>query len=337
MSERIEAATQPLLSVIAVIVSDTTASRPDSFHLSGLLDALDHQSDPPSLEILVPYHPPVLGIEEVKHRFPHVVFMPVEKLTNPVRQGGSREHHDKLRARGLAAAHGEILGLLEDHALPDPNWCARVVAVHQQRFANYGAVGGAIENGIDRTLNWAVYFCDFAKYQNPVVEGESDYASDANIAYKKSVLQRILSVWQDSFHETTVNDALLAQGQKLALSPQVVIYQHRSNLRFGNALRERFVWGRSYAATRTQLSNKAKRLIYVVLSPILPFVLVSRMTLIVFKKGRHVAAFLKALPLIILLSFCWSWGELVGYLTARTNSFELPADEVVTVRHPADS
>ncbi len=25
----------------------------------------------------------------------------------------------------------------------------------------YAAIGGAIENGINRPLNWAVYYCDF--------------------------------------------------------------------------------------------------------------------------------------------------------------------------------
>lgn len=336
MSEPGEAAARPLLSVIAVIVSDTTASHPDASHLSGLLDALSRQSDRRSLEILVPYHPPVTGIEEAKRRFPQVVFMPVDKTSSNLKQGGSREHHDALRAHGLLAARGEILGLLEDHARPDPDWCAQVVAAHQQRFANYSAVGGAIENGIDRPLNWAVYFCDFGKYQNPVMEGDSRYASDANIAYKKSALQAIQSVWQDSFHETVVNAALLARGHKLALSPHIVVFQHRSDLRFGNALRERFVWGRSYAETRAQLSSKTKRFIYAALSPVLPLVLVSRMSMNAFKKGRHTGKFLEALPLVILLTFSWSCGEFIGYIAARTNSLDMPTGEVAAP-NPADS
>ena len=86
--------------------------------------------------------------------------------------------------------------LLEDHARPDAHWAANVVAAHRQTHA---AVGGAIENGIDRALNWAVYYCDFGKYQNPVPAGETPFASDANTTYKRAELESVRSVWGDAF------------------------------------------------------------------------------------------------------------------------------------------
>ena len=73
-------------------------------------------------------------------------------------------------------------------------------------------MGGAIENSIDRPLNWAVYFCDFLRYQTPLPDGESALASDANVSYKRTALQAIQPVWRDVFHETSVNAALRARG-----------------------------------------------------------------------------------------------------------------------------
>jgi hypothetical protein len=304
----------PVLSVVVAIVSDTTGTRADVSHLEGNLEALSRQIDPPPMEIVVPYHAQVEGIEKLKLRFPNVVFLRVDDLKTYSGRGGSREHHDELRARGLAAAQGEIIGLLEDHARPDSNWCMRMVDAHRQ---SYAAVGGAIENGIDCPLNWAVYFCDFGKYQNPVAMGESSFISDANVSYKRSELESVRPVWQESFHETTVNWELSSRGKKLALSPSIVVYQHRSDLRLGSALKERYIWGRSYAATRSHLLSGAKRIIYAILTPMLPVVLLLRMSVNVIKKRRLIGSFLKALPLTAMLLVCWSSGEFIGYVTAR--------------------
>jgi hypothetical protein len=214
----------------------------------------------------------------------------------------------------MATASGEIIGLLEDHGRPDPHWCAQILEAHRQ---GYAAIGGAIENGIDRPLNWAVYFCDFYRYQNPVPEGESPFVSDANVAYKRSALESIRLVWQETFQETAVNEALASRGQVLALSPKLIVYQHRSNLRLGSALKERLIWGRSYAVSRSQRAGGLKRAIYAALSPLLPVVLLWRMTASVSKKRQDLRAFFKVLPLTAVLLGSWSLGELLGYVTAR--------------------
>jgi hypothetical protein len=192
-----------------------------------------------------------------------------------------------------------------------------VVEAHRERYA---AVGGAIENGIDRALNWAVYFSDFGKYQNPVPAGETTFASDANISYKRSALEAIRPVWQESYHEQIVNSALASRGERLALSPQIVVYQHRSDLRPAAALKERFIWGRSYAATRSKDCSGAKRAIYAALSPALPAVLLLRMAANVRRKRRNMGVFVKALPWTALLAMSWSLGELMGYLSKQPNS-----------------
>jgi hypothetical protein len=306
----------PELSVVVAIVSDTTESHSKVVHLAGCLDALKRQVAPPAMEIIVPYHPRVRGIDGLRHRFPAVNFILINDLKTYTGQGGSREHHDELRARGLAAARGKIIGLIEDHARPDPHWCAQVAKAHQQ---DYVVIGGAIENGIDRPLNWAVFYCDFFRYQNPVPEAESLFVSDANATYKRSALESIRPVWQEVFHETAVNQALTSRGEKLALSPHPIVYQYRSSLKLGSALRERFIWGRSYAATRSKLLGTGKRTIYAALSPALPPMLLLRMALTVMKKGRHIGTFLKTLPLTAMLTASWSLGEFTGYLANRSD------------------
>jgi glycosyl transferase family 2 len=307
----VDPATHPLLSVVIVIVSDTMAARAQVRDLAGCLEALAAQIDGPPMELIVPCHARTDGIDALATSFPAVRFIVVDDPEVVMRVAGSRDHHDTLRARGLAAARGEVLALLEDHARPDPHWAARIAAAHRGDDA---AIGGAIENGVDRPLNWAIYFCDFSKYQNPLPAGASDFASDANIAYKRSALESVRSLWERSFREVVVNAALTSAGRKLALDPGIVVYQHRGELSLAEALRERFVWGRSYAATRSTLLSGPRRLVYAVLSPILPLVMIERMALLAWQRRRRFGKFVRSLPLIVLLVCGWSAGECAGYL-----------------------
>lgn len=302
---------QPVISVVVAIVSDTTEPRADASHLAGCLQALGRQADAPSTEVIVPYHQNTDGIEELAHRFPQVVFLPltgVEVSSN----GGGREHHDVLRARGMAAARGDLIALLEDHARPDEKWCANMVAAHR---AGYAAIGGAIENGIDRPLNWAVYYCDFGKYQNPLPSGESDFASDANTSYKRTALESVRALWDQSFREVVVNGALISRGEKVALRPDIVVYQHRSGLRLTTALRERYIWGRSYAVTRCQLLSNSKRLFYAALSPVLPAIMLLRLAQTAWQRRLRFGKFIGGLHYVAILLASWSFGEAMGYFT----------------------
>jgi len=180
----------PALSVVVAIVSDTTGPA-DATHLAQCLEAFSNQLGDVPVELIVPHLEEVRGLEDVKQRFPHVNFLPVTGLSRA--SAGGREHHDILRAHGLLAARGEYVTLVEDHAKPDPMYCANILSAH---LKNDAVIGGAIENSVDRPINWAVYFCDFGKYQNPVPEGDSPFASDANVSYRRSMLDSVRQIWE---------------------------------------------------------------------------------------------------------------------------------------------
>jgi hypothetical protein len=277
-------------------------------------------------EIVVPFYAAVKGITALKAQYPNVNFLEVADLKTYTGRSGSREHHDELRARGLAVAQGQVVALIEDHGIVAPDWSTRLLEAHAGAFA---AVGGAIENGIDRPLNWAVYFCDFLRYQNPLQGGETAIVSDANVAYKRTALESIRPIWQEIFHEASVTAALRSRGQELILAPAAVLHQHRQGLRVSLALRERFVWGRSYAATRARLARLSQRIFWAVFAPALPVLMMARMTLMAWKKRRTMSAFLKALPLTSALAVSWSCGEWVGYVTGRANSAGSRAAEAI--------
>jgi hypothetical protein len=299
------------LSVIIVVASDTIQRQYDFSHMVGCLETLELQHDAPAMEIIVPYPVGASDPSALQQRFKQVRFIPIHDLKRYKAQGHFRDHHDELRARGLPLARGEYIALLEDYDRVHPCWSREMIAAHGQACAG---VGGAIENGIDRTLNWAVFLCDFGKYQNPLPSGETKFASDVNISYKRSALAAIQPVWEESFVETEVNAALVSSGRKLIFAPSAVVYQHRTNLRLISALQERFAWGRSYAASRSKSQSTLRRGLYALLSPLLPGLLLLRIAASVVTKRRDSKPFVKALPLTLMLLAFWSTGEMVGYI-----------------------
>jgi hypothetical protein len=302
----------PLLTVVVTVVSDTSEEA-DTSSLKSCLDALQQQVNPPAMEVLVTCDARLRGIKELKERFPEVGFISVEKLRS-VRSGPSREHHDELRGVGIRNSRTPLVALIEDVGCPDPHWCAQLVKEHVQPYA---VIGGAMENGIDRALNWAVYFGDFGRYQNPIRRGPSAYVSDANVCYKREALQRVADVWANSYNEARVHAAFVERGETLALSPEVIVYQHRLNLHLGAALLERYVWGRSFAAVRVASVPPSRRAVLAVLCPLLPFLLLLRQLQNVIRTKRNRAAFVRAFPLTALLDLAWSYGEVVGYFTGH--------------------
>jgi len=306
-------ASDPALTVVVTVVSDTSEES-DTLHLEGCLEALQRQINPPSMEVLVTCDAQLPGINQLEKRFPDVSFIAVEKLRS-ARSGPSREHHDELRGIGIRKARAPLVALIEDVGRADPHWSAALVKEHAQAYA---AIGGAMENGIDRPLNWALYFGDFGRYQNPVPRGPSPFVSDANVCYKRAALERVADAWPDSYNEGRVHGDLANRGEILAMSPNVIVYQHRLNLRFGPALVERYVWGRSFAAVRVRGMPATRRAMFAILCPLLPFVLFFRQLGNVLRTKRNRAAFVRSSPVTAVLNVVWSWGEFVGYVTGHS-------------------
>lgn len=300
----------PDLSVVVAVIEGGRSA------IRACLETLEPDSDSFKLECIVPFDDRLEAVEELRIAFPWVNFVDARQNVDAERFGQtSREHHDILRAIGLREATAPIVALIEDHCRPVRGWSREVLEAHRRSDA--AGIGGAIENDVDRLLNWAVYYCDFGRYQNPVPEGAVEFLSDSNVSYKRDALWSVKDQWYDAFHETSVNWELIRRGAILNLNSEMVVFQTRRTLRMGNALRERYVWGRSFAGTRVQEVSTPKRVFYTVFSFLLPFLLTLRIILQGFHKKRHRRELLLALPLVFLLETIWALGEFVGYLTGR--------------------
>jgi len=298
------------LSVVVTVVDGGST-------LEACLHGLRAQKGPPSMQVIIPFDDSISDVGGLSDRFPNFEFLPLgsfpfeKSLRSPA---GQHELYDRRRSAGLRAARGEIVGILEDRGIPDPDWAALVDTLHSSPYA---VIGGAVECGVDRTLNWAVYFCDFGRYQLPFNPGPRSYVTDVNISYKREALEKTRHLWSERFHETTVNWALTRSGETLLLTPDLVVRQERENLRFGAVLLERFAWGRLFAYTRVRECSSAKRAAYACLAPVLPLLLFVRHSRMQAQKRVRFGTFVRVSPLVAIFLAAWSLGELLGYLTGR--------------------
>lgn len=287
----------PQLSLVVVVLAGRD-------YLVRCLEGLEMQQGVAAPEIIVPHDATLSGISGLKRRFPHVRFL----------GHGERRTIAELRAAGVSAARGDVVAVTADHCSAVPTWAQSILELHQGAWA---AVGGPVDKrGKDSMLNWAIYLSDLGRYMNPVAEGPVSYLTDVNVTYKRASLEATSQLWQKEFHETTVNRALQDQGKQLLLSRRVAVRQQRS-LELGYALGERYRFGRLYASTRVAGAGLDKRLFYSAASAVLPAILLGRVYRNVFAKRRFDTPFLRIVPVLVLLSLVWAWGEVMGYLTGR--------------------
>ena len=300
-----------LLSVVVTVVDGGET-------LARCLTSLATQQAGPSLEVIVPYDDSVPGMEGLAARFPAFRFLPLGTLeTQRPKFGPAGQHElfDRRRSAGLTVATGELVAIVEDRGVPRPDWAFKLAELHQRM--PHAVIGGGVENGRDRILNWAVYFCDFGRYQLPFDAGPREYVTDVNIGYKRRAIDQTRELWKVRYHETTVHWALVRAGETLYLSNEFAVDQMRDDLSIRRLLGERLGWGRLFAYTRAREAGMGKRLVLAALAPVLPFLLFARLARHQVQKRRTLGKFVLASPLVALLLAGWSLGEMIGYLTGR--------------------
>jgi hypothetical protein len=298
------------LSILITVVSGKASVR-------RCLQALWPQVDKGDAEVIVPYDRWSITVGDLAEEFPDVRFHFIADPGAASSESRKPRIHwlfDRRRAVGLGLARGRLIAMTEDHVIPAPDWCREIINAHKQPYA---VVGGAIENGVDRPLNWALYYCDFGRYGRPRQSQESAYVSDVNVAYKRGAIASVHSLWRQVYHETTVHWALRERGEKLYYDQRLVVYQYRPAPALKQAFRERIEWGRVFAETRVADCGMWRRVLYALGSPALPALLSARVLLHMLRQRRSFSQMAASLPLALCLLTGWALGELAGYLLGQ--------------------
>jgi hypothetical protein len=289
-------------------------------HLHRCLTALREQEGAAPFKIVVRHDPALTGLEAVARRHHGVEIGWNPDVRTPL----------ELAAAALRACAADVLLLTEDHCIPSRTWVRSMVAARRHDRA---AVGGRVEIRPGASaVNWAFYFVDFFRYASPVREGPSPTLTVCNVAYDRERLEAVREVWSKRFEEPAVHDALRARFGALWLTPDSEVAMRRT-VSFGKAVRERYSFGRIFGHTRGERLSSGRRLLYAILAPALPMLLIGRMSGKALQSPRLARSFLRGLPPLIVMVLAWSLGEWLGYVTGRPPRSLVLAEEA----RPADS
>lgn len=130
-------------------------------------------------------------------------------------------------ARGMLAATSPIVGLIEDHSYPEPEWAEALLRAHAGAWTGVGpAVGNA---NPESAASWVNYILGYGGFAPPVEAGQRDLLPWHNSAYKRDVITPFgdrlgpLLEW-----EGALQAELLSRGHTLYLEPAA--RTHHSNV-----------------------------------------------------------------------------------------------------------
>src|ERR1039457_4653287 len=107
-----------LLSIIVTITSGVD-------HTSRCLQGLSALRDGPPIEIIVPLYRSRDDGARLRREWPGVRFIDIPEEA-PSEPGLDHWLYDRRRAVGLAAASGDVVAMIEDHAIPGSDWSTAI-------------------------------------------------------------------------------------------------------------------------------------------------------------------------------------------------------------------
>jgi glycosyltransferase involved in cell wall biosynthesis len=257
------------------------------------------QKNAPAFEVIVVDCRGPENVARLRQGFPDVHFVQLDH----------RETVPQLRRIGVEQAKGEIVAVIEEHCVAADNWLATLCAAFSP---GYVAVGGPIEFRGGRLRDWVTYFIEYNSYLPPWPEGDAYKLADANVGYRRQVLISNLEQLSTGYWEATLHYKLLSEGARFRSVPGMIVY-HRGPFDYGYYLRQRYLFSRAFAGARRGTLSPAKRAVYLLAAPAIPFVLLARTAARVFAKKCHVGKFLLCLPLIVPAMVIYVIGEWMGY------------------------
>jgi glycosyltransferase involved in cell wall biosynthesis len=273
------------------------------------LQALVSQEGAANAEILVPDRCGEPTRAVLRRRFAQVRIIPVE----------GRPSIPALRAVGIERAKGRVIALLEDHCLVQPGW---LQAIERAYDAGHQAIGGPVENGcIDRIVDWAAFFCEYARFCGPAPRGPVPEIPGNNAAFDRCLFERLQPELHAEAWESFWLARMRAEGVAFHSVPEMAVL-HKISFGYGEFLAQRYHYSRSFAGMRLCGAHWWKKISYAAATLLLPGLLLARLVMIIGRKRQHWKHFACSLPVLVTFLVSWAVGEGVGALFGPGRSLQ---------------
>ena len=228
--------------------------------------------------------------------------------TGPIRSTGG------AIAAGFQRAHAPVVAYAEEHSYPFPTWAEALLLAHKKPW---GAVGAAIVNANPGTIiSWANLFTDFGPSVDPALGGVTSHLAWHHGSYKRELLSGYETEQLQSFLETEgfLHQALQDRGYQLYFEPAAKS-NHVNVSTIFSLIRCEFVGGRLFGAARVRHNkwSMARRLLYILGSPLIPVLRLRRTLQEVRRAGQFDKLFPQILPSMLTALVAHCLGEISGY------------------------
>lgn len=214
----------------------------------------------------------------------------------------------ELRAEGIFAASAPYVAVIEDHCVVTSDWARSILEAHQ---SGYAVVGGPVRNAAPRIRDWAAFLFEYSGHMEPSEEGVTNDLTGMNVSYASDAVGAIDDLLREGKWEGWLHRRLLTRGFTLHRRADAVI-EHAKDFGILEFCSQRFHYARAHAAMRNPELG-AKRIVYVLGSPLIAPLLLWRIGRNVFGRRTHRREFLLALPLLVLYCAVTAVSEALGY------------------------
>jgi hypothetical protein len=218
----------------------------------------------------------------------------------------------QARAAGIRVATAPIIVLTEDHSFPEPTWAEAFIRAHRGTWA---VVGPAVINANpDSIVSWTNFLIEYNEWLDPVSSGIAAQLPGHNSAYKRDILLQYGDRLEQLLEaESVLQWDLRAKGYQLYRESSAKT-SHLNYSQFYPTFPLRFYAARLFAHTRALDWSLWHRLLYIVGSPLIPWVRLFRIVRQLRKPGRHIARLWNILPVMVWFLMIDAMGEAVGYV-----------------------
>ena len=246
----------PSLSVVLVAASGAASVARTLWHLR-------QQSARRAIEVIVVAERGEVfdGIDLHQADFCAIRVLPVGAITQ----------RGEAAARGIKASTAPIVGLIEDHSFPEPEWADALIRAHDGPWAGVGPV---VENANPAsTLSCVNFVLTYGAFSGSQPAGPRDLLPWHNSAYKRDVLREFeprlgdLLAW-----EGALQAELRRRGHTLYLEPAARTH-HANVSRFISSMGLNLQRGRMLGAMRADREcwPRWRRLVHASLFPLYPW------------------------------------------------------------------
>lgn len=268
------------------------------------LHALEKQKCQHNFEIIVVDSSQDNTSKIIPKKFPNISFYSFSK----------RKYPGDARNFGATKASGQIFAFTDSDCIVDSDWIEKIIEAHKNPSP---LIGGIIDNGNPESyVGWGHYFSEFSQWMPQTTSGYMEDVPGGCLSIKRWAFEKYGPFPEGTYSEDTLFNWRLSENQEKPLFNSGIKVFHINQTNFLKLLKKQTIHGKFFAMVRISAKNWSvfSRSVYIIFSPLLPFLLFCRICKRIIQNKTYVKQFIIASPIVLFSLISWSFGEFCGYL-----------------------